>query len=397
VNLKCLIGFFLCAFVLMGCWDQQELADISLVTGIALDKGKKAKFDLTVEVINSKELTTKTQAGNAPSLAFTLEGNTVSELAQKMNVGVSKRLIYSHMRTLVIDEKVAREGILDFLDFLDRNREIRGDFNLLVSRGVKAADVLKITYPFQKASTLKLHTQLQTFVQNWGGDPNVRLDDVIKTWTSPGREPVLEAVKVKGIPEKGGSVDNMKKVAPDAIVVADSLALFKKDKLKGFLSLEDIRNFLMTQNKLVHTAVSVPCAKNKFVGIRIFGSNTNTKVRMMKNRAVVHLKVDDEAYIDGMQCKDDLEQISTYMKIERLTEKEIKHQLAATIQKVQKKYQADIFGFGEVLHHQDYPSYKRVKKNWNNYFKDALVNIDVNVRIKRTGIRTKSLTSVGEH
>jgi spore germination protein KC len=148
VNLKCLIGFIFCGFVLVGCWDQQELADISLVTGIALDKGKKAKFDLTVEVINTKELTTKTQAGNAPSLAFTLEGNTVSELAQKMNVGVSKRLIYSHMRTLVIDEKVAREGILDFLDFLDRNREIRGDFNLLVSRGVKAADVLKITYPF---------------------------------------------------------------------------------------------------------------------------------------------------------------------------------------------------------------------------------------------------------
>lgn len=391
------MGFIFFVFVLTGCWDQQELADISLVTGIALDKGKKAKYDLTVEVINAKELTTKTQAGNTPSLAFTLEGNTLSELSQKMNVGVSKRLLYSHMRTLVIDEKVAREGILDFLDFLDRNREIRGDFNLLVSRGVKAADVLKITYPFQKASTLKIHTQLQTFVQNWGGDPHVRLDDVIKTWTSPGREPVLEAVKVKGIPEKGGSVDNMKKVAPDAIVVADSLALFKKDKLKGFLSLEDIRNFLITQNKLVRTAVSVPCAKNKFVGIRIFGSNTNTKVRMMKNRAVVHLKVDDEAYLDGMQCKDDLDQISTYMKIERLTEKEIKHQLAATIQKVQKKYQADIFGFGEVLHHQDYQSYKRVKKNWNNYFKDALVNIDVNVRIKRTGIRTKSLTSVGEH
>jgi spore germination protein KC len=396
VNLKCLIGFILCAFVLTGCWDQQELADISLVTGIALDKGKKAKYDLTVEVINTKELTTKTQAGNTPSIAFTLEGNTLSELSQKMNVGVSKRLLYSHMRTLVIDEKVAREGILDFLDFLDRNREIRGDFNLLVSRGVKAADVLKITYPFQKASTLKIHTQLQTFVQNWGGDPHVRLDDVIKTWTSPGREPVLEAVRVKGSPEKGGSVDNMKKVVPDAMVVADSLALFKKDKLKGFLSLEDTRNFLLTQNKLVRTAVSVPCAKNKFVGIRIFGSDTNTKVRMMKNRAVVHLKVDAEAYLDGMQCKDDLDQISTYMKIETLTEKEMKHQLAATIQKVQKKYQADIFGFGDVLHHQDYQSYKRVKKNWNDYFKDALVNIDVNVRIKRTGIRTKSLTSVGE-
>ena len=51
----------------------------------------------------------------------------------------------------------------------------------------------------------------------------------------------------------------MKKAHPDALVVIDSMALFSKDKLEGFLSVEDTRNYLWTQNKLKRTTLTVPC------------------------------------------------------------------------------------------------------------------------------------------
>ena len=44
----------------------------------------------------------------------------------------------------------------------------------------------------------------------------------------------MTAVRIQGNPKKGESVDNMKKTHPDAIVVIDSMALFKGDKLVGF-------------------------------------------------------------------------------------------------------------------------------------------------------------------
>lgn len=379
--------------ILSGCWDHRELSEITVVVGMAVDKGDDEKYTLTVEAINAKELSDKTASGFAPSVIFTLKGETLAELTQKMNVGISKNLIYSHMKVLVIGEEVLREGMLDFLDFLERNREIRDDFNIVAARNVKAADILKVTYLAQKSSSLKLHTQLHSFVQSWGGDPNIRLNDIIKAYTSPGRRGVLAALTIKGDPKKGNSVDNMKKGAPAAMVVVNSLAILKNDKLLDFLPLDDVRSYLWITNNLDKTVLTVGCSKDKSLGIRIFNTKTKSKASLVKGRAVINLKVRGEAYIDSSQCKDDLTQIDTFIKYEKLTEKEIKKKLEVSIHKLQKEYSADIFGFGELLYRQDYKNFKQIEKNWDEYFKDAIVNVDVKVKLRRSGVRTKSLFS----
>ncbi len=42
--------------LLTGCWDKVELNEISIVTGIAIEKGEKGKFLVTVETINAPQL-----------------------------------------------------------------------------------------------------------------------------------------------------------------------------------------------------------------------------------------------------------------------------------------------------------------------------------------------------
>lgn len=379
--------------ILSGCWDHRELSEITVVVGMAVDKGDNGKYTLTIEGINAKELSDKTSTGFAPSIFYALEGDTLAELSQKMNVGISKNLIYSHMKVLVISEEVLRDGLIDFLDFLERNREIRDDFNLVTTRNVKAADILGVTYLVQKSSSLKLHTQLNSLVESWGGDPNIRLNDFIQAYTSAGKRGVMAALTIHGDPEKGGSVENMKKVKPDALVVVDSLAIFKHDKLGAFLPLEDSRNYLWIINKLDKTVLTVECNKDKFLGVRIFNNKTKSKVSLIKGRAVINLRVNGEGYLDSTQCKEDLTQINTFVKYGKLTEKEIKKNLEATIKKLQQEYKADIFGFGEMMYRQDYKNFKRIEKNWDEYFEDAIVNVDVNVKLRRSGVKTKSLFS----
>lgn len=376
--------------VLGGCWDHREIAEITVIVGMAVDKDDDEKFTLTVEGINAKELSDKTASGFAPSVVFSLKGESLAELSQKMNIGIAKHLIFSHMKVLVIGESVLKEGVLDFIDFLERNREIRDDFNIVTARYVKAADVLKVTYLVQKSSSLKLHTQLNSFVESWGGDPDIRLNDFIQAYTSAGRRGVMAALTIKGDPEKGRSVDNMKKGAPDAMVVVDSMAILKEDKLQDFLPLKDARNYMWITNKLDKTVVNVGCSKDKSLGVRIFNNVTKSKASLVKGRAMINLKVRAEAYLDSTQCREDLTQINTFKKFGKLTEKQIKKNLEATIEKLQQEYEADIFGFGEILYRQDYHNFKRIEKQWDEYFKDAIVNVDVNVKIRRSGVRTKS-------
>ncbi|MEH7276134.1 Ger(x)C family spore germination protein [Neobacillus vireti] len=372
MKFKSLVFILILMMIVSGCWDHRELSEITVVVGMAVDKSQDNKYELTVEGVNAKELSDKTASGNAPSIVFTLEGETLAELARKMNIGISKNLIYSHMKVLVISEEIFKDGMIYFFDFLERNREIRDDFNIVIARHVKAADILKVTYQTQKSSSLKLHTQLNTLVKSWGGDPDIRLRDVVQAYTSSGRRGVMTALTIHGKPEKGVSVNNMNKTTPDAMVVVDSLAIFKKDELLDFLPLEDTRNYLWLINKLDKTVLSVKCDKQRYLGVRIFNTITKSKAKVVKGKAIINLKVRGEAYLDSAQCTDDLTQIKTYEKFARKTEKEIKRTLEATIKKLQQEYKADIFGFGEILHR---------------------VNVDVNINLRRSGIRTKSLLS----
>lgn len=380
----------LMAVLLSGCWDQRELSEITVVTGMAVDKGEDDKYILTVEGINATELNNRTASGNAPSIVYSAEGNSLAELTYRVNEGISRHLIYSHMRTLIIGEELAKEGIIDFIDFLERNREIRDDFNILIARGGKGSDVLKVTYQFQKSTSLKLHTQLDTMMKDWGGEPGVRMNDVITAWTAPGRQPVMAAVSIKGDPEAGASAENMMKVTPDALVVLDSLAIFKGDKLEGFLTLEDSRNYLWLQNKINKTSITVKCSKNQYMGLRVYDTRTKIKGKLENGKAKINIKIRAEVYIDGTHCNDQLDKAKTYKESGGIAQKQINEMVKKTIEKVQQEYGTDIFGFGEVVLRQDYRNFKKVQKNWDEKFADADINVDTTLIIRRTGIRTKS-------
>ncbi|MGD6843512.1 Ger(x)C family spore germination protein [Bacillus infantis] len=379
--------------LLTGCWDQKELAEITVVTGMAVDKGEDYKYRLSVEGINATELNNRTAGGNAPSIVYGKEGNSLSELARQMNEGISRNLIYSHMRILFISEEIAEEGMLEFLDFMERNREMRDDFNIVLVKDVKAADVLKVTYQFQKSTSLKFHTQLNTMVETWGGDPDVKLNDVISAWTSPGREPVMAAVAIQGDPEKGSSVDNMKKVTPDALAVLDSLAIFEGGKLKGYLSLEDARNYLWTQDKVTQTSLTISCAKNHYIDIRIYNTTTKTDARMVDGKAKVTIEIRGESFLEGTGCPDPVDKVSTYEDYEEKTEKHIERIVTNTIKTVQENDKIDIFGFGDVVRRKDYKNFKNLHNNWNQYFTEADVEVRALIKMRRAGIRTKSFLS----
>ncbi|WP_282173185.1 Ger(x)C family spore germination protein [Cytobacillus firmus] len=380
----------LTVILLSGCWDQRELGEITVVTGMAVDKGEDGKYTLTVEGINATELNNRTASGYAPSIVYSAEGNSLAELTYRVNEGISRHLIYSHMRTLIIGEELAKEGIIDFIDFLERNREIRDDFNILIARGAKGSDVLKVTYQFQKSTSLKLHTQLDTMMKDWGGDPGVRMNDVITAWTAPGRQPVMAAVRIKGDPEAGASAENMMKVTPDALVVLDSLAIFKGDKLEGFLTLEDSRNYLWIQNKINKTSITVKCNESQYMGLRVYDTKTKVKGKLESGKAKIDIKIRAEAYIDGTHCNDQFDKAKTYEENGEIAQKQINDMVGKTIEKVQQEYGTDIFGFGEVVLRQDYQEFKKVLKNWDEKFADADIDVDTTLIVRRTGIRTKS-------
>ncbi|MFD2444551.1 Ger(x)C family spore germination protein [Bacillus sp. CGMCC 1.16607] len=385
--------FFIAVFLLTGCWDSLEINDAAIITGIAIEKGENALYKMTVSTVNATELSKSSATGNTPSTTFSLEGDSISELSNKMNIGLTRKNIYSHTRILVISEKIAKEGMLEFLDFLERSGEFRNDFNIMVSKGVKASDILKVAYPLQKDPSLKLHKQAQSFLDYWGGDPKVRLTDFITALVVEGRHPVAAVVTIKGDAKKGQSVENNKMLDLDAMVIMDGMAVFNNDKLVGMMSVEDVRSYLWTED-LKSTSLSVPCGKlddkTLYNDIRIISTSTKKVTKYKSGRAELIIKVTGEADLVGTHCKEALDKPETFDKYEKQTNRFIESEIEGTIRKVQEEYNVDIFGFGESLNRSNHKVFQKIKSDWDQYFSNADVKVESTIYIRRSGIRGNS-------
>lgn len=363
---------------------------------MAIDKGEDGKYKVTVEALNAEELNTQTAAGNAPTVVEGIEGDSISEITHLFNEYYAQFLIFSHMKVLVISEELASAGTLDFIDFLERNREVRDDFNIIIAKNGKAEDILKVTAHYRKASSLKLSPQLDHLLEDWGGDPGMNIINFISELNLEGKEPVLSTVRLKGDVEKGMSMENIKKVTPDAIVAVDSLAIFKEGRLVGFLSLEDARNYLWVRNKLKTTSLSIECKQGDYSAIRVTESQTEVTSKWKNDKPSIRVKIKAEGFIEGTQCYKSVAELGTIAKYEQLINKTFSKKIMDTITKVQRQYQSDIFGFGETMRRQDFHSFMKVKDKWDEEFAKADVKVDIDFVLRRSGIRSKSFLTETE-
>lgn len=378
-----------------GCWDRTELNEVAIVTGIALDPGEDKKFRVTVGIVNSSQFTKQGGGDSAPVTIFSLEGNTLAELTNKMNVGVPRRLVYSHTRVLYISEEIARKGIISFLDFLERSGEFRNDFNILVAKGNKAESFIKINNPIEKIPSVKVQKQIDSFKEDWGGDPGVRLTDFISSIVSKGRAPVVNSVIIEGDVKKGEKIENNQSSEQAAKVLLNGLSVLKDGKLVGFLTLEETRDYFWTQ-ELKSTSITMPCHNHKggkedqFIDLRIYNSTTDVSAYYKNNRPVLEVEIHSEAELEGMQCPDDMTKIDTYKKFEEKAGEFIKNNVVTTIKKVQDEYKTDIFGFGEALNRKHYKKFKEVENHWDEEFTRGDVKVSVDFYLRRSGTRNKS-------
>ncbi|SDO36348.1 Ger(x)C family spore germination protein [Halobacillus aidingensis] len=393
--MKLLLPSLLLLGLLSGCWDTKELNDVAFVTGVAVEQGEDAKFKVTVGVANASQLNVQKSEGNTPSVTFSLEGNSISELLDKMNVGLTRELRFSHTRTLVIGEEVAREGISGFLDYLERSGQFRNNFTMLIAQNISAADILKTTFPIQKIPSLKVHNQSSTLFEQWGGAPDMKLSDFIAALTSRGRQPVAEALTIVGTPKQGQSVENNKKLEPESLITLVGLAVFKEDKLIGYLNLEETRNYVWTQD-LIQTTLTVPCGEEKYIDVRILNSKSTIHANYDGETPNFQVEIVAESFLNGTQCKDNLEKIETYKKFEKDIEEMVETMILNTVTKVQEEYEVDIFGFGEVMRRQHYQRFEAVKDQWDEQFSKADIDITANIFLRRAGTSNKSFLTEDE-
>lgn len=371
-----------------GCWSKKDLNELAIVTAIGIDKTEDG-YSVSIQILNPSELAGNTSSGRTEVVRFVKSGETVFEALRKLSTDAPRRIYLAHLREVVFGEELAREGIGKALDFISRDHEMRTDFYITVAKGSTAADILNIQTAIEKVPANKLFNALENSESVWAAAKTVKLDELINSIVSKGKEPVLTGIYHYGDAEVGGNIENVHNVSPETGLRIDYLAVFKKDKLIGWLNMDESKGFNYITDNIKNTVVNIEQEDGK-ITIETLRSKTKVKGKMEKGKPVIDISVTPEGNIADVESSIDLTKPENIDKLEKKYSDNIKEKVQTSIQKVQEDFQSDIFGFGEVIHRADPKAWKGLEDNWDEHFTNLNVNVHVKAEIRRLGTITDS-------
>lgn len=383
-----LAGLLLHASLLTGCWNRRELNDLAVVVALGVDL-EETGYLVTVQVVNPNEVRSqRSSSGSASVVTYTEKGVSIPDALQRMLGKVPRQLYLSHLRVMVFGESLARKGLIDVLDYAAREHGLRNDFYMLVAKGSKARDVLSVVTPFEKIPAESLFSSIMVSNKKWAATGRIKLQHFITVLDRGGSNPVLSGVRVEGDKKKGRNNDFLREIRPETMLKHEGLAVFRKDKLVGWLGEDDSKTVNYMINNVSGTTGFVPCpGRGKgSIGVSIVQSKTSIKaVKGEDGKPAFRVRHVLEANVDDVQCELDLSDPGSITLIEKELEDLARGNTASNIREVQRKFASDIYGFGEALHRQMPKEWAKYKSEWDSYFKTAKIEVNVEVALRKVG------------
>ncbi|WP_285399897.1 Ger(x)C family spore germination protein [Lysinibacillus sp. fls2-241-R2A-57] len=386
---KCMLVLLIFSPLLTGCWDKRELNELGITLAIGIDK-VDGEYQVTAQVVVPSEVSMKTSSGRSPVILFQENGETVYEAFRKITKKAPRKIYPGHLRMLVIGEDLAKEGIAESLELLSRYWELRSDFFVAIAKDRTAEEVLNVTTTIENIPANEMFNTLKTSEATWAATKGFTLDELIADLTSDGKEAVLTGILVTGEQEKGSSKQNVESITPSARIGYDELAVFKKDKLIGWLTERESRGYNGITNEVQKSVTAISCPEGGKASIEIIHVDSKMKGKTNKGKPEVDVNIKVKGNVEEVECQINLNELETIVKLEKNTEKQMEETINQTIKTVQKQYKSDIFGFGEAIHRSNPKEWKKLKEHWDEEFAGMTVNVKVDVKLVHTGTEGNS-------
>ena len=380
-KLALILTILIITITLTGCAGYEELNNLSIVTAVAFDKTDD-EYELSFLIANSPKAQTSAKEGEAKTTVYTGKGKTIAEASKDIEQIVPKQVYLGHINVVVISEDIAKDGFLKIADWLLRNPQTRKKFYLLQAKDEKAKNILKIVSPLESFPSQSIATLIESNSETKSIATSITYSNFISQILEKGYDPVLPSITINGSVKEGSNEKNLETTEPESYLMLGPLAIYKGDKLKGFSTEEEswAINVLKGDSKEINYNVKY---QNEDISIETSSLKSTIKILDEKNIEITISGVGD---IYNINNKIDIQDYKEINKIEKAWSSSLKKDLTKVIKKVQNKWQADIFGFGNLIYKNNPNTWKKLEKNWNSkYFPNLNIKVKTDLKIDATG------------
>ena len=371
-------------FIFTGCWSYREINSLYIIAGIGIDKVPNSEqFNITAELVNIKETGSRQEDQKFESALLEIEGTSIFDTIRKIIRISSKKPYLAHATIIIVSEEVAREGVISLLDLITANEEPRLDISVLVSKGISANEVL---------SMKSLSTEIISFELSTAINENEKLM----------RVPVLRAyemINMLAIPKTGTVIPVVSSFSDKGtdLSILSGGAVFKADKLIGFLEQEDIVPYLFIKNKIKTNVLDIETKEGDLSGtVTLETYRSKTKIKPVYGAEAVSfdINIETEAFLVELDTMTNYIDPPGRAKLRKIAEEHLEKKIMEHIEKVKKDFKLDIFGFGNIIRQRNPKLWKELEEDWDTIFINTDFNINCEIHIKGAGHTLKPVRAV---
>jgi len=376
----------LCLTTLTSCWSRRELNELLIVLGVGLD-WENGEYLASFQVVNPSEISAQRRGGDRPpTTLYQGRGKTMLDAARSLTAEAPRKVYMGHLQFYVISEKLAKKGISGFIDNPLRDNEHRLDFNVVVARGIKAADILKLYTPLEKLPTYSMLHSLETSEKNWAPTVSITMDDVLNRLSNNGIDLTMTGIKLIGSLEEAERKTNVETFLPGSRFRYNGIAAFRGDKLVGWLNEQESKGYTDISDKLQSTSIELPCGEDLYTGIEITDSKSKLESRMVEGTPEITINIRSQGNVNERTCHSiNLTDPKTITDLQNQTIRTIQGNAEAAVKR-SKSMKSDYLGFGSLIA-KNHPKYwKTVEQNWNEiHLQKVKIHYKIKMLIRNTG------------
>ncbi|HHW27492.1 MAG TPA: Ger(x)C family spore germination protein [Firmicutes bacterium] len=416
----------LSALTTAGCWDLEEVDEIGIIGSMGLDKGEEGRVIVSLEVINPGALASGTSGGATVSQVVAVvlrdEANTIAAAISNAQRRLPRRLTTGQVNTIICGQALARQGIGAYIDYLVRTADIRG--SALLATCDTGAGLLQRPY-LNPLPSRTLSSLAQAAIGS-GQTVMTTLNEFAVRLTEPGIEPVTmhtvgRRTKDVQVKRQGEEVEQTEKSIsveqpvvvgrsiegelPDdspylqpykeagtgellpAVTIDIGIAAYRDDKLVGLLDDSEARGFLWIDGRLEQSALEVPdpTGSGEMMGLKVIRASSSIKPDLkegIKFNVEIHVDVEVAQAPLSLSFKD----TRLVSALEDSLRDLIMREALTTLNKVQREFRSDIYGFGYQLYRTDPRIWQELEPKWNDeVFPNLDIQLDIQTRLRAPG------------
>ncbi|MEC1889589.1 spore germination receptor protein GerAC [Bacillus subtilis] len=363
-----ILCMFICTLLLSGCWDSENIEELSLVIGVGLDKPDDENLELTQQILVPKKIS---EGSSSDPTQFSItKGETVHQMMRTSALKHNPTFL-QHLRLILLSKNVIADqiGTDAIINQFVRDNGTRRSSYVFITNG-RTKDIFNMNDEDEPASNVIYDLTENNKVTIRMMEP-VTLGEISEHLTSD------DSFLIPHVGKENGKL------------AINGASIIKNKLWHGDLTPIEVQNINLFSGNVEGGVIDLKRDGHLF-SYKVYSSNRKIKTAYKdgKFKFTVTRTIEGRLSEDWNPSEDSFK--DSYIKsIEKTVEKQV-HKTVTTFitEKLQKEIKADVTGLGNQVRIHYPQKWKKISRKWDDdYFSNAEIDYRVNVIVRDFGTK----------